>query len=184
MLKSKRAQENRMPNVALVGGNMINGISKLRMILFSIFLSLLPACADEHYDAKECRSLAAPKAFVDRCMGGRANGEYIGDLQCWPFSPSKRLHGVWVIRFETSEFFPNATTYERNAKSKIWLENDVEHRVPLLDPAPAADSRAYLVDVAGRLSLCDAWFGHQGNYPRELIVDRIHALHPLPVIPR
>jgi hypothetical protein len=41
--------------------------------------------------------------------------------------------------------------------------------------------RAYQVDVEGRLSLCDAWFGHQGMYPTKLIVDRIYSLRSLVV---
>jgi hypothetical protein len=115
-------------------------------------------------------------------MGGKINSDYVGDLKCWPFSQPRTVRGVWVIQFETSVFYLDATNFEeiKNLEPNIWLQNEAKRRPPLLDPTPAANSRAYLVEAEGRLSLCDAWFGHQGRYPRELIVIGFHSIKPLP----
>jgi len=115
-------------------------------------------------------------------MGGSIYGNYIGDLKCWPFSRPQQLRGVLLGGFESSDFYPGATTLEqvRNSRSKIWFESDV--------PIPASFDRAkiglpsaYLLDVEGRFSLCDGWFGHQGQYPREFIVSRYYSATELPM---
>jgi hypothetical protein len=67
-----------------------------------LFLWLL-SCGQKQYTEQECRTLAAPKAYLDRCMGGNINSDYIGDLKCSPFAKS-RLRGILVTAFETSSF--------------------------------------------------------------------------------
>ena len=151
----------------------------------SLLVLPLLSCGQKEYTAAECRALAAPKAFVDRCMGGSIHGEYVGDLKCWPFSQPQRFHGVWLILDEASEFFPNATdTPQRveNNASKIWLESNLTEPPPKsLANAPPVWPQAYVIEAQGRLSLCDAWFGHQGQYSRELIVSRFYSGRRLPV---
>lgn len=116
-------------------------------------------------------------------MGGSIYGHYIGDLKCWPFSKSQRMHGVWVGEFETSVLFPNATTFHEIEKSKaqIWVDTDLKVMPALLSHMPDGNTHAYLVEAEGRLSLCDAWFGHQGQYPRDFVMTRIYSLRELPV---
>jgi len=115
-------------------------------------------------------------------MGGTIYGNYIGDLNCWPFSRPQRLKGVLLGGFESSEFYPQATTFRqvRGTQPKIWLKSDVPIPAPF-DRAKVGLPSAYLVDAEGRLSLCDGWFGHQGQYPREFIVSRFYSATELPL---
>lgn len=154
-------------------------------LLPPLLLLLVASCGHRPPTRQECKALAAPKAFIDRCMGGQDNGNYVGDLKCWPFSQPQRLHGVWLVLDEASEFIPNATTTPKkveNNASNIWVESNLTKPAPkLLADAPPVWPRAYVVDVEGRLSCCDAWFGHQGQYSRELVVSRIYSARQLPV---
>src|SRR5690348_15675059 len=110
-------------------------------------------------------------------MDGKITGAYVGDVKCWPFAP-ERLRGVWVVRFETSGFYPNATKFDEvsNRQPKVWLKNEATSLPAEIDTSPATDTRAYWIDAEGRLAQCDGWFGHQGNYPREFVIDRWHTV--------
>jgi len=149
-----------------------------------LFVSLL-SCGEKQYTASECRALATPKAFVDRCMGGKINGAYVGDLKCWPFS-HQRLRGVLLTSgFENAAFYPNAKTVEDAQKMKgaVWPENDSRgvRLPPLLQHVQPGTPHAYLIEVEGQMSQCDAWFGHLGAYPREFIISSIHSAEELPL---
>jgi hypothetical protein len=149
-----------------------------------LFVSLL-SCGHSQYTADECRALAAPRAFVDRCMGGKVNGDYVGDLKCWPFS-HQRLRGVLLTRgFEDGAFYPNAKTVEdaQKMKAAIWPENDPRggRLPPVLERAQPGSPHAYLIEAEGQMSQCDAWFGHQAAYPREFIISRVYSAHELPL---
>jgi hypothetical protein len=50
-----------------------------------------------------------------------------------------------------------------------------------LERASATTTHAYLIDAEGKLSQCDAWFGHQGEYPREFMVSKFYSLAELPI---
>lgn len=146
-----------------------------------VSLSLL-SCGHAEYTAQECKALAAPQAYFDRCMGGKINGKYVGDLECWPFSPPRRERGILLDEFERSEFYPDATSFEQVAKMKgrIWVDFDLEGPAPPLLQRPATGkTQAFLVEAEGRLSLCGAWFGHLGNYPREFIITRFYSVRDL-----
>jgi len=115
-------------------------------------------------------------------MGGTIYGNYIGDLKCWPFSQPQRLQGVLLAGFEYSEFHPHVMTVKQaqNTEPKIWFDSNVEMPVPV----PRAEiglPHAWLIDAEGRLSVCDAWFGHLGQYPREFIATKYYSTRVLPV---
>ena len=114
-------------------------------------------------------------------MGGRINGAYIGDLKCWPFSKLQRLNGILRVGFEHSEFFPNATSPSEieGAKPRIWFSDESTEPPPkALRGPPDGLTHTFFVEAEGRLSLCDGWFGHQGQYPREFIAKRIITARP------
>jgi hypothetical protein len=145
---------------------------------------LLASCGQRPPTAEECKALAAPKAVIDRCAGGDlTNGKYIGDLKCWPFSKPLRLHGLWLLGLEASEFYPNASSLEAvdHKRPQIWLQSDLlERRPELLAAAQGAGTRVYAVDLQGREALCDGMFGHFGMYPRQVIVERFYSMRLLP----
>ncbi len=145
---------------------------------------LTVSCSEKSYTAEECRALASPKAYLDRCLGGRINGEYIGDLKCWPFA-DRRLHGVlWSSGNENAGFYPNATSFKDTEKSdaKIWPGNDPHLILPpsLQNLRPTLE-HAWLVDAEGKMSQCDGWFGHLGAYPREFIITKFHSVREIPL---
>jgi len=141
-----------------------------------LFLLPLLSCAQKEYTPAECASLASPNQFLQRCMGGKVNGDYIGDLKCWPFSKRQHLDGVLAFSFEHSVFYPNATTRAQieGVEPRIWFEDESIQPPPKpLRGSPDGTTHVFLVQAEGRLSLCDGWFGHLGHYPREFIASRI-----------
>lgn len=146
-------------------------------------MTLLLASCGHAPTAEECKALANPKAVVERCYGGKLepSSKYVGDLKCWPFSPPHRLRGIWVIDLEASEFFPNASNLKDASGQPMWLESDLlERRRELLDAAQGAGRRVYAVELEGRQSLCDGYFGHMGMSPRQVIVNRFYSMRLLP----
>jgi hypothetical protein len=115
-------------------------------------------------------------------MGGKINGDYIGDLKCWPFSKPQRLNGILQAGFEHSEFYPNAKNpaESKNPELRIWFEDQSAEPPPkALRASPDGLMHTFMVEAEGRLSLCDGWFGHQGQYPREFIANRIIFARPV-----
>jgi signal transduction histidine kinase len=96
-----------------------------------LFLALL-SCGRKEYTAEECRALAAPKAYLDRCMGGKINGEYSGDEKCWPFSQPQRIHGVWLV----NELVTNAAKHGAGAIDVTYTATDGRHRLVVCDEGP------------------------------------------------
>jgi hypothetical protein len=146
-----------------------------------LLVCVLLSCGEKRYTAEECRSLTL--TVVQRCFGGNLqSGKYVGDLQCWPFSRPQRMHGVWLVAMEASMFAPNATRVTPEAPPDLaWLQTDLKNRPEIVAAGQKAGNRAYLIDLLGRQSLCDGNFGHFGSYGREVIVDRIYSIHPIPV---
>jgi hypothetical protein len=63
----------------------------------------------------------------------------------------------------------------------MWLESDLlDRRRELLAAGQGAGRRVYAVDFEGRVSLCDAGFGHMGMSPREAIAERFYSMRLLP----
>lgn len=148
---------------------------------FPLVALALEACSHNQPTAEECKALADPKAVVQRCAGGSMSpsAKYIGDLKCWPFSKSERLHGLWEISLEASNFYPNATTVPPldSRHPPLWLETDlIDRRPELLAAAQGAGRRVYEVELQGREALCDGLFGHMGVYPKEVIAERFYAM--------
>ena len=116
-------------------------------------------------------------------MGGKINGNYVGDLKCWPFSEPRRVRGLWLIQFEASTFYPGATSYDQVEKKRptFWLETSLLDREPLLDAGQGGEPLAYVVDAEGRESLCNGWFGHMGLSQREFVAEHFYSLRRVPV---
>jgi hypothetical protein len=153
------------------------------MIRWLSLLTILLASCGHAPTPEECKLLANPKAVVERCFEGKLNAsaKYVGDLKCWPFSRPHRLRGIWVIDLEASEFFPNASGLSDAKGQPMWLEtNLLEQRGEFLDAAQGAGRRVYAVELEGRESLCDGFFGHMGMSPREVIADRFYSMRLLP----
>ena len=148
-----------------------------RWILLLSFL--LAACGERPPTVQECKALAAPKAAIDRCYGGKLAGKYVGDQKCWPFSAPRRLKGVWLIQFEESVFYPNAHSVQDvlDQKGTIWLKSELLERHAEL----MGTTRLYDVELDGRQALCDAGFGHAGMFPREVIPERFYSMRPIPL---
>jgi hypothetical protein len=147
-----------------------------------LLTSLLASCGHAQ-TPEECKALASPKAVIERCYGGKLepSAKYVGDLKCWPFSPSQRLRGIWLIDLEASEFFPNASSLNDATGQPMWLESDLlEQRREVLDAAQGAGGRVYAVEMEGRQALCDGMFGHFGMYPRQVIAERFYSMRLLP----
>jgi hypothetical protein len=143
---------------------------------------LLLASCGHAPTAEECKALAKPKAVVERCFGGKldASANYVGDQKCWPFSKSERLRGIWVIDLEASEFFPNVSSINKASGQPMWLASDLLlRRHELLDAAQGAGRRVYAVELEGRQSLCDGYFGHMGMWPRQVIAERFYSMRLL-----
>ena len=153
----------------------------------------LAACGQSQPSPEQCKTLALPKAVVERCFGGDLNnGKYVGDLTCWPFSRPQRVRGLWVIALEASEFVPNVLTVDDLFKDglsgpprpRMWLQSDLMNQSPALRASgQGANTRIYAVDLRGRLSLCDGMFGHFGLYRREVVVERFYSMRLLRVFP-
>jgi hypothetical protein len=120
---------------------------------------------------------------VARCFGGNlVQGTYVGDLKCWPFSEPRRLHGLWLIGPEASEFYPNANSLQdvKYGGGKIWLASDLlQSRPELVAATQGGGTLVFAVGLEGREALCDGMFGHFGQYPRQIIADRVYAMRPL-----
>jgi len=146
-------------------------------------LTLLLASCGHAPTPEECKTLANPKAVVERCYGGKLDpsAKYVGDLKCWPFSKPQRLRGIWVIDLEASQFFPNAASFKEASGRPMWLESDLlEKRPELLGAAQGAGRRVYAVELEGRESLCDGYFGHMGMSQRQVIAERFYSMRHLP----
>ena len=157
-----------------------------------VFLSLV-ACGQQDsatkwkaaYSIAECKKLTERGAFLRRCFrDGKIEEEsYVGDLECLPYSSPEQLAGVWVVDFEHSAFYPNASNYNETVSrtDRIWLRAEPSLSPEITAAGQGAGRRAYAVAIIGRRSLCDFAYGHMGVDRREVIAKRIIAMRPLPV---
>lgn len=136
------------------------------------------------YTSAECKALTARDAFLKRCFGGDLkDGNYVGDLKCMPYSRPQRMTGVLVVGLEYSAFFPGASTYAdvKGRPDKIWLQAKPPLPKEVDAAGQGAGTRAYVIDLVGRRSLCDSHYGHFGMFPQEVIAERVVAMRAIPV---
>jgi hypothetical protein len=136
------------------------------------------------YTSAECKALTARDAFLQRCFGGDLKDEnYVGDLRCMPYSPTRRMTGIWLVSLEYSAFFPGALSYAdvRGRPDEIWLQAKAPLPREVVAAGQGAGTRAYAIDLVGRRSLCKAHYGHFGTFPEEVIAGHIVAIRPIPV---
>ncbi len=96
-----------------------------------ILLMLATSCAPAPLTAEKCRALAAPPAVIQRCFGGNlGSGAAVSHVECWPYSKPTGLEGIWLLDFERSSFFPNATTISdirgKGSGHELAVENEEE----------------------------------------------------------
>jgi hypothetical protein len=113
------------------------------------------------YSAAECKALTERNAFLQRCFGGHfADENYVGALKCMPYSRPERIKGIWVVGFESSAFHPGATSLQQisDGSDRIWFDTD--YKTPeIVAAGQGAGTRAYLVELVGRRSLCEDIYG-------------------------
>ena len=144
------------------------------------------------YTPAECKALIEKIAYVRRCHPGvDPNSENwifevsdensVGKFKCMPYSRPERLAGVWVVGFESSNFYPNASSYEETLSlpEGTWLDADEPVPQEVTDAGQGAGTRAYSIEFVGRRSLCEWIYGHMGVSPREVVAQRIVSLRPL-----
>ena len=116
-----------------------------------------------------CDEAANPKMVAERCHGGdAAQGKYIGDLACYPFSAPERFVGTWRVALDSSEVVTEATP--EAGPMKAWL--DADKPPPGVAASMHGDRpRAFAVELVGWRSICRSQYGHKGMWPYEIIVD-------------
>jgi hypothetical protein len=164
-------------------------VTALPAARFLLLLALLlGSCAQRTATVEQCKSLAAPKAILQRCFDGDLqHGKYVGELKCWQFSPTKRTRGVWFVGLEASELYPSAEALRQNRGSgpghwrpQVWFDTKLlDSRPELRAAGGGAGERIYSVEFDGRQSLCNGKFGHFGNYPREVVAERFYSMRLL-----
>jgi hypothetical protein len=97
--------------------------------------------------------------------------------ECFRFSKSQRMQGLWRNQFEGSEFCessdrrcPDPKT-AADPESFIWLE--LELPAGYEDTPPGG---LYAIDFVGRRSLGGGMFGHFGVAKHEVLVDRLLSI--------
>ena len=91
---------------------------------------------------------------------------------CFPFSPSQRMRGIWLVSFENSTFFEGKVVFDRTmlTRASTWLDPAALPK-GVRSSAPEVSVKAYKVEIIGRRSICPAYYGHLGVFPHEVIVD-------------
>ena len=115
-----------------------------------------------------------------------AQGQYLGDLQCYPFTKPQRFDGLVVLSFESMLFYPGAKTMAetKGRKDGIWFSSDpMQNAFSVQDPAQCVPNElcAYQVTVIGRASQCRGGYGHDNQYPHELLVEKVERAHQIDV---
>lgn len=124
-----------------------------------------------------CTPAMFTPAYIDQhCRDAR--GEYVGDRKCTPFAEPRRYDGLVVLSFETMRFYPGARTLaDADPRGEaIWFSSDVtQDAFAGQDSAKCGpDMRcAFAMTVIGRSSLCRGGYGHENQYPHELLVEKV-----------
>lgn len=100
--------------------------------------------------------------------------------ECFKMASPQRFRGIWRNEFEGSGFCPEPDTVcEYGSRhDAIWLSRSKTVQglqLPRLD-----DGNLYQIEFVGRMVTERGMFGHSGMYGREVVVDRVISLHPLP----
>lgn len=111
--------------------------------------------------------------------------EFVGAEKCFKFGAPQKYHGVWLREFEVSAFFEGRTELplpkDYFTNDGTWLETGALDLPPEFgrcwDRHPWC---AFSVDFVGRRSAYRGHYGHMGDYPSAIVVDKIEAIHELP----
>jgi hypothetical protein len=136
---------------------------------------LITGCGSTAPKAIDCPALIADEAVIERCFGGDISNEYVGDEKCFPFSEEREYEGILITGFEWSEFYPHIASYEEADRENpvYWFEEMPGSFGKIIkDQEKCTYDCAFRVRFVGRESLCDAYFGHLGSYPKKVIAAR------------
>ena len=123
-----------------------------------------------------CAQINDPQAVRDHCLS--SGGENLGEASCLPFAPPQRMSGLWIVGFETSEFFPGATA--RPSRAPRLSERTALSISNMFQTSPAAkqvealakgETHEIWVDMIARRSICTFSYGHAA-FPNAVRVER------------
>jgi len=103
-------------------------------------------------------------------LGGARS--FVGSEECFRFNRPERMHGVWLVEFEGSEFLPNVSEPPAQlgySEDTIWLEFGQHASMP---PDWRGD-RAFAIDFIGRRASYPGFYGHMGNARHLIVVDKL-----------
>ncbi|GAA0751219.1 hypothetical protein GCM10009075_41190 [Sphingomonas trueperi] len=124
-----------------------------------------------------CADAQNIKLIVERCYQGDLNtGHYVGDTVCFPFSKTERIAGFWYTDLEAS-YFGSSPSGAR--KAMTWLKVNNEPQA-VTESMRGERPREFAVTFEGRRSLCPGSFGHMGMTSREIVVERLISMAPIP----
>ena len=96
---------------------------------------------------------------------------------------------MWEIDLEHSAFIEGAEDLNQLVRASepdgwdyTWLNvRDIGDRPEELAAAQGAGRRIYRVELIGRRSLCASGFGHNGAYPREVLLQKLLMQEAVPL---
>ena len=167
---------------------------------------VLASCADgndetrhqwrDFYSAAECHELMSVEAIKNRCGSGdmqRTMQRFTDDpTSCIPYSPSRKMAGLWVEGFESSAFFEGARSWadispqvdDQNSEL-TWLSVNSNANLPQRESADFGSDWSLRtttrVEFVGKRSLCSWGYGHLGGSEHEVIVERFISYRPVPM---
>lgn len=94
--------------------------------------------------------------------------------QCFKFTTSKRMHGLWRNEFEGSQFCPPPATQCANSRKPLFIWFQMKSPLPGWEDTPPGG--LYAVDFIGRRSEYRGMYGHLGMSDEEVIVDRMISI--------
>lgn len=135
------------------------------------------------------KALCKPEMFTSDYIDQHcrdAQGQYLGDLQCYPFAEPQRFNGLVVLSFESTLFYPGAQTLADTHRKEdgIWFSTDpMQNAFSEQDAARCIPNEmcAYQITVTGRASLCRGGYGHDNQYPHELLVEKVERVEQIDV---
>ncbi|NUR45272.1 MAG: hypothetical protein HOP91_03810 [Sphingomonas sp.] len=115
-------------------------------------------------------------ACLDKLKWGGSEGLPRQYEDCFKFTPSQRMQGLWRNNFEGSEYCDGSSGQcpdaKANAETGIWLA--MRSPLPGVDDTPPGG--LYAIDFIGRRSIGAGMFGHMGMAKNEVIVDRLLSI--------
>ncbi len=120
--------------------------------------------------------LSAPACSKLVVSGGIKLYRIRPDEDCYRLGPSRRMHGRWIVGFETSDFREDAKPVPRQVKSGTWLDAPASLA---RDPRFYGRPRLFQIELVGRSASFPGSYGHMGLARRLVVADRILSLREM-----